>query len=312
MAAHSQDSKPKQRVITKIFTCSYIKDLERAAWMRRSVRRFLRTRCEHVMAVPKQDLSAFKVKLGHDPDLRLVTQDEAVASFLYPDKLFKAVEAIVPSQTWRFERHAGRPGWIIQQIAKLNSVRWVANGAVVYVDSDVIFTRPFGPEDFGITDGVRSLIRITPKDEASRHRDHLNRARRILGAPPGPTEHHYLSNPAVWYADWIRALQDHIAKVAGKDWQRALFEARHLSEFTIYGAFVEDVLRPKSLNIIDQPLHSGAWEKSALEDLRRQFADPSQPFKPGLAMVIQSNIGIPVRQYEDILEAIVGKPNDGS
>jgi hypothetical protein len=259
------------------------------------------------MAVPKQDLPAFREKLSDDPDLRLVTQNEAVASFFYPNQFYRLIEAGAPSQTWRFDSHAGRPGWIIQQIAKLNSTRWIGDGAVVYVDSDVIFTRQFGPEDFGIGDNVRSLIRITPKDEASRHRDHLDRARRILGLPPGTTEHHYLSNPAVWYADWIRALQDYLTKTHGRDWQRVLFEAKHLSEFTIYGTFVEEVLRPGQLNIIDKPLHSGAWEKAALDELRLSFSDPSSTFKPGLAMVIQSNIGIPVQQYEDILQAIVGE-----
>lgn len=292
-------------MLTTLFTASYIKDLERAVWMRRSVRRFLKESCRHVIAVPDPDMPAFRHHFRDDPLAEIVSQNDAVSHVFYPNRLHRLVNRFARSQLWRFEKHAGRPGWIIQQIAKLNCTHWIREGAVVFIDSDVIFTRPFDLHELGINSDYRTLIRITPQDEASRHRDHLIRAREILSLPAGSTEHHYMSNPAVWYADWLEALHTHLEQTSQTDWQTALFRASHISEFTIYGAFVEEALKPANLQLTTTPYHSGAWDLEALDALRTKSLDEADATRHGLVMVIQSNIGIPLDEYEEILRRII-------
>jgi len=273
--------------------------------MRRSVNRFLKDACRHLIAVPASDIPAFKRQFRDDPLVEIVSQNDVASKVFYPDKLHRIVSSLAKSQLWRFESHSGRPGWIIQQIAKLNCTHWIKEGALIFIDSDAIFTRPFDLNELGINSSERSLIRITPEDEASRHRDHLIKARDILALPSGPTDHHYLSNPAVWYSDWLLALHDHLEQTAKTNWQTALFRAGHISEFTIYGTFVEEVLKPANLRLTTSPYHSGAWDLASLNTLKTRSLDETDATRHGLVMVIQSNIGIPLNEYEEILRRVI-------
>lgn len=290
---------------TTLFTSSYIKDLDHAVWMRRSLNRFLKDTRRHLIAVPNTDLAEFRKTFRNDSLVDIVSQNDAVSKVFYPDLLHKLVSKLAKSQLWKFGSHAGRAGWIIQQIAKLNCTHWIKEGALLFIDSDVIFTRPFDLNELGICDNQRTLIRITPQDEASRHRDHLIKAREILALPAGPTDHHYLSNPAVWYADWLEAFHNHLAQTTKTDWQTALFCAGHISEFTIYGAFVEEVLKPANLHLTTSPYHSGAWDLDALNHLKSRSHIETDADRHGLVMVIQSNIGIPLKEYEEILRRVI-------
>lgn len=302
---HNNDQRLQNVMLTTLFTSSYIKDLDRAVWMRRSVIRFLKDPCRHLIAVPNKDIPAFKRQFRDDRLVEIVSQSDAVSKVFYPDMLHGLVSNFAKSQLWRFESHSGRPGWIIQQIAKLNCTHWIKGGALIFIDSDVIFTRPFDLHELGINSSERALIRITPQDEASRHRNHLIKAREILALPAGPTNHHYLSNPAVWYPDWIEALHNHIELTSNTDWQTALFRAGHISEFTIYGAFVEEVLKPANLQLTTTPYHSGAWDLAALNNLKTGNPDVADATHHGLVLVVQSNIGIPLSEYEEILRKII-------
>src|SRR5580765_605667 len=105
------------------FTPSYIGDIERAVWMRRSLKTFFKGSSLHIMAVPRKDLVAFRRALPQEADLALVAQEDMVDSIFYPDRLYRMAARFARSQLWRLESHAGRPGWIVQQIAKLNCTK---------------------------------------------------------------------------------------------------------------------------------------------------------------------------------------------
>lgn len=293
-------------MLTTLFTPSYVGDLERAVWMRRSVRRFQKQPLRHVIAVPTQDRMQFGQAFADDDLVQLVEQQEVVSSRFYPRWFYPLVQRLVPqAQHWRFERHEGRIGWIVQQIVKLSCSRWISDGAVAMVDSDLVFTRPFGPDDLGITDSTRTLLRITPEHESSRHRRHLLMSRDLLGLPPGSSEHHYMGSPAIWYVDWLRALQQHLAQRAAGDWQQPLYAAVDISEYTIYGLFVEEVLKPAGLVARTAPFHHIVYDLETFRQLMagRQDLDPLR--ERCLTLVVQSNLGLPVAAYRDILDAII-------
>lgn len=290
---------------TTFFTPSYINDLDRAIWMRRSINKFSKDACRHVIAVPRSDIDAFKKAFSDDRKVEIVCQQDAVNSNFYPDFLYRVLSRIAKSQLWKFEDHAGRPGWIIQQIVKLNCVHWVASGAVVFIDSDLVFTRPFTLHDLGIEDTTRTLVRVTPKDEASRHRAHINNARTTLSLPPGPTDHHYMAYPAIWYTDWVEQLHAYLEQISKTDWQSALHLANHISEYSIYGTFVEEVLKPENLVIRTEPFHKIIWDKASFDALKSSGNGIDRPIDNNLTLVVQSNLGISVTEYEDILLAIV-------
>jgi hypothetical protein len=290
---------------TTFFTPSYINDLDRAIWMRRSINRFSKDACRHIIAVPRSDVTAFQEALRGDKHVEIVCQEDAVSKIFYPDWVYRAIRRLAKSQLWRFESHAGRAGWIVQQIVKLNCIHWVPNGAVVFIDSDLIFTRPFSIQDLGIEETTRTLVRITPKDEASRHRAHINNARNILSLPDGPSDHKYMAFPAIWYTDWIEQLHRYLEETRKTDWQSALHIAKHISEYTIYGTFVEEVLRPEKLAVRTKPFHKIIFDRASFDELKSSPKDFNNPANNYLALVVQSNLGISVSEYENILSAII-------
>lgn len=294
---------------TTFFTPSYINDLDRAIWMRRSINKFSKDACRHIIAVPRSDIDAFKKALNSDRNVEIVCQEDAVSKIFYPDWVYRVIRRLAKSQLWRFESHAGRAGWIIQQIVKFNCIHWVPNGAVVFIDSDLVFTRPFSVQYLGIEETTRTLVRVTPKDEASRHRAHINNARDILSLPAGPSDHHYMAYPAIWYTDWIKQLHQYLEATTKADWQSALHLAKHISEYTIYGTFVEEVLRPANLVVRTEPFHKIIWDRASFDAFKSSTNGIERPIDNNLTLVVQSNLGISVSEYEDILRAIVEPPS---
>lgn len=290
---------------TTFFTPSYINDLDRAIWMRKSIVRFFQGKCQHFIAVPERDVDAFRKVFSNDKAVEVVCQHDAVEDIFYPDFLYRTMSKLAKSQLWRFESHAGRPGWIIQQVVKMNCVRWVKDGAIVFVDSDVIFIRPCCLRDLGIDDNSRILVRITPKDEASKHRAHIAGARKLLSLPIGTTEHHYMSSPSIWYADWTKSLHDYIEKATSRDWQGALCATDNMSEYSIYGTYVEEILRPANLVVRTKPFHGIVWDNTSFMEFVSNAEASTLTTSDVLTLVVQSNLGIPVSKYESVLMKII-------
>jgi hypothetical protein len=290
---------------TTLFTPSYRGDLERALWMRRSIRRFLTKPCRHLIAVPRIDLNAFAQALRGDSDVELVAQEDAVDAIFYPDLVYRFVTRLAPSQAWRLDSRAGSPGWIVQQIVKLNCTRWVDDGAVLFVDSDLVFMRPFIAEDLAVIAGRRVLVRVTPPREESKHRAHIDRSRKMLALPLGLSEHHYMAYPAIWHVEWVKRLQEYLLATHKMGWQRALFEAKLLSEYTLYGLFVEEVLRPNALVIRSAPFHHIVFDAKSFRDLKDDPRVLANVRRDRLTLVVQSNLGIPVADYQEILDVVL-------
>lgn len=287
------------------FTPSFIGDLDRAVWLRRSLRTFFRGHANHIMAVPHRDLPDFRRVLGYEADLMLVAQEDLADPCFYPDRLHRLTAKFAPSQLWRLQNHAGRPGWIIQQIVKLNSPSLVSAGAIIFLDSDLFFFRPFDLNNLGIEKN-RMLVRIVPETESARHRHHIVKAREILALPAGgETEQTYMGYPAIWYADWVRQMHSHLEQISGKYWQHTLFDAGHFSEYTLYGIYLEEVLQPKCLTIRDKRFNLMAWDRDSFVKLKTAMLQPGFHADEHISLVIQSNIGIPTAEYEDLLNHIL-------
>lgn len=287
------------------FTPSYIGDLERMVWMRRSLEHFFDGQVKHVVAVPRGDKPSFKRALGAS-DIELICQEDLVDVRYFPNLLYKIIANMAPRQKWRFASCAGKPGWIIQQIAKLSSYRLSGGGPIIFLDSDIFFYRRFNLSSLEIDQSQRTLVRILPKEEGAKHPHHLIHSRQLLGLPPGPTDTTYMGYPAIWYGDWLTQLLDHIESLTGKPWQIALLEVSfNISEYTIYGVYVDEILKPSGLNIRSEPFNLIAWDVDSFKSLKERVCS-GQPLPAGrLSLTIQSNIKIPVAEYADMLQRLM-------
>ena len=291
------------------FTPSYIGDLERVVWLRRSVEAFHETQRRHIVAVPRQDLKAFLNALGHASEVELICQEELVDPGFYPDGLYKLTQKLAPGQVWRLDSHAGKSGWIIQQIVKLSSNRLIESGPIIFLDSDMFFYRHFSlEEDLGLHDGKRVMVRILPESESGKHRHHIAHSRQFFELPEGPTDTTYMATPAIWHPDWLSQMQQHIENLKGMPWQKALLTADfNISEYTIYGVFVDEVLKPDNLTVRDHSFDLIAWDRASFDTIRSDVLNNRSLPADKLTLCIQSNLNIPVSDYEDMLQAILNQ-----
>lgn len=272
--------------------------------MRRSIKKFYRGFARHVIAVPWEDMKLFQDALRGD-DCHIIAQQSLVRSEFFPSRGYRTFRKLFPNQAWRMNRFAGKGGWIIQQVAKFMAAELVESGPIAILDSDVFFVRPFDDRDLFPMDG-RLLVRITPDTESGKHRKHIANSRKLLGLAEGSTEHHYMSCPAILYAEWIKKMMIHIETLWGKPWQLVLHEQETISEYSIYGVFVEEVLRPRDIVIRSQSYNHMLWDPKSYADF---FSDVQgnilrKPEK--VCVVAQSALNIPAIEYASTLESLLG------
>ena len=291
------------------FSPSYIGDLERMVWLRRSIEAFQETQTRHVIAVPKQDLSAFQNALGRSGEIELICQEDLVDPGFYPDVLYRLTKKLAPGQAWRLDARSGKSGWIIQQIAKLSSNRLIEDGPIIFLDSDIFFFRRFSFEDdLGLHDGKRIMVRINPEDESAKHRHHIANSRRFFELPKGQTDTTYMASPAIWHPDWLSQMQQHIERLKGKPWQKALLEVDfNISEYTLYGVFIDEVLKPLHLTVRDRSFDLIAWDRASFDALRSEVLSGRPLPADKLTLCLQSNLRIPASEYEDMLNVILNQ-----
>jgi hypothetical protein len=296
--------------VTNFLSPSYVNDLERFMLLRRSIRRFASTPVHHVVAVPAKDMRVFEARLRDDQGVTVVPQQQFVSSIYYAAAWAGWLRRALGPYGWRLTRpqYAGRPGWIIQQIVKLSTPEIFGNERAVIVDSDLVFVRPFGNADFSPSRSGRLLLRVEPDTESAMHREHMRTARQLLALPPGADEHHYMAFPNIWYGDWVRALRAAIEMSSGKPWQQALFDTPTFSEYLLYGVFVEETLRPAEMQVRRRPFHVGIWNQA---DLAAFLQEPVGYLRARgnhpLALVVQSNLNMPVGAYEGAVEQLIAR-----
>jgi hypothetical protein len=104
-------------------------------------------------------------------------------------------------------------------------------------------------------------------DEMPRHVIWHDVARRLLGLPPAgpPPLPDYVSALNVWERRVVLALRDRIERVTGRPWLDAIASQLHVSEFILYGVFVDGVLGTSAdVFAADSMLCHSYWGSSPL------------------------------------------------
>jgi hypothetical protein len=136
-------------------------------------------------------------------------------------------------------------GWVVQQIMKMAGAGVLDARAVVIVDSDAVLVREASLDQ--ITHSGRPWH--YRKDRAvtagmERHVLWHNVARKLLGLPgiAVPPLPDYVSPISVWDPIVVRSLMARIADSTGRNWVDAVAGQLHVSEFVVYGVFVDHIL----------------------------------------------------------------------
>jgi len=197
-------------------------------------------------------------------------------------------------------------GWIQQQVIKLAAIAASEDDAVLVVDSDVEFVRPFTAEMF-VRDGtVRFFCKPNQIDKRlPRHMTWHRVARALLGLPPAePPYSDYISSPLAWDPTIVRRMLAQVTATTGRPWATAIAGQLDFSECVLYGVFVDAVIgAPANSFASDDSLCLVYWEDTPLN------LDSAAHFIRGLrltdvAAVIQSKSRTPLAVREATFAAL--------
>jgi hypothetical protein len=195
--------------------------------------------------------------------------------------------------------NGGRPwppvrGWVMQQAAKIAAAATVDADVVLIADSDSVLVR----------DTSAAALRVGGRPVLYRARDAIHAgmprhvlwhqvARQLLGLPPGPPPPlaDYVSAIGVWDPPMVRAMQRRITQVTGRHWVDAFTSQLHISEFIVYGLFVDELCDPDD-ELAESPLCHTYYEDIPLDlDGALDFADQLKP--EAIGMMISGNSHTP-------------------
>jgi hypothetical protein len=219
-----------------VLTPSYAPDFELCRELNQSVLAWAPPEAEHHLVVPGRDLEQFAQLRG--PRTRVWTTDAFVPRRMLP---------IPKANAWLNVRRPYPPirGWVMQQVVKLAAAAELDIDVLLMADSDVTFVRPIGVDTFR-TDGRVHFFRNNDAVDATMTRHVLwhDVARRLLALPPAksPPLPDYICPMNPWERDVIFALRERIEQVTRRPWLDAIASQLHVSEFILYGVFVDEAL----------------------------------------------------------------------
>jgi hypothetical protein len=228
-----------------IVTPSFLPDLDRCELLAEGVARFASKAHRHVVIVPRRDWAPFQDRMARHGAVVLPEEE------LLPSWLLR-----VPfSRKWQLSPR-GWPvrGWIRQQVIKIAYACLSTADAVVFADSDTCLVRKFD-EGMVLRSGGRVRLFADPADgDTPVHHEWYRRAGRLLGIP---AKDYYglgfVGNLVSWVPDAARAMVRHLEDVNSRDWRWLLLHQRTISEYVLYGVFVQEVLGFEAARHVPEP-----------------------------------------------------------
>jgi hypothetical protein len=274
-------------------------DLERCALLNRSLEACAAS-FEHWIVVDRGDLPLFRHLQSNRTNV--VAKEEVLPCWV---RRVDTLKIGLPSNLWVQAR--GRPvrGWLLQQLVKLAIAERVSADVVVYADSDVVLIRPFFVDT--VVDGagrVRLYERPDCVDNAMP--DHVRWHRsseKLLGIGPADVPMpDFVSSLVPWKRQNAVRLLEHLERTTGKHWLRALAAAWDVSEYTLYGRFVRDVLGTSADQFVSSsPLCLDYYKRTPLT-VPQLTAFLDGVSEEAFAISLSSKAGMRPDDYVELLE----------
>lgn len=291
-----------------IITPSYAPDLEKCQLLCWSIDRFVSSWTNHYIIVDQRDLRLFRQLEG--ANRKIIPKESILPWWL------QQIPFLTKKNFWISLKSLPIRGWLIQQIIKLAIARYVNDDVLVFLDSDVVFVRPFDLQNFIREDRIRlyrepDVIYKPNIAEAKTTRyikwlqdtyQWYQTAINLLDLSninyPAPD---YEGQIITWKRDNVLQLHQHIEKITGREWIEAICVASNLAEYVLYGIFVERVLKEQSGHYYDEKKFChDYWANVAMSDeqLQKFFAE----MKPEhIAVMISAKAGMSIKRYENLI-----------
>jgi hypothetical protein len=287
-----------------IVTPSYHGDFERCRILCQSIDAFVAGDWHHYIIVESPDYSLFKAL---ETSRRTVIEMESILPawlhHLASPSLFKK------RSLWFSFRTGFMIGWQVQQLVKMQMAFNVSGAGLLFCDSDVFFVRKFdvaglhpnGKFRFYRTDNQFD------REKAPNQSYVISAARRLgLGSNPFPCPS-YVDNIVAWHRNTAQALCRYIEAISGQNWMVALGKRYIISEYSLYGLFVDRLLTDRShLQETGKNLCKTVWRGNALSGAElSKFCDTLEPDQ--VAVGFQSFVGVNTDELRSQLQRAVDR-----
>ncbi|HSM81009.1 MAG TPA: DUF6492 family protein [Nodosilinea sp.] len=276
-------------------TPSYGPDYDRCKLLVNSVQALSQSPVRHYVIVDQREYRLFR-------SLASPTTEILTVESLLPPWIFRLP---LVGKAWFSLKTPPIRNWVLQQLVKIALAKSIPEAATVFVDSDVAFIRPFDLTQF-VRQGKTRLFRVPAYENPDF--DPLYRAAYqflgLSGDGCGWPRPNYIGNLITWRRDHTIAMCDRIEQVSGRPWLETLAGAKTLSEYILYGVFVDHLLKESSGHYYDwAPLCNEYWLPQPLDD--RQLADFFAATQPeNIAIMISAKAGIAPSRYAHHLDGL--------
>jgi hypothetical protein len=280
-------------------TVSYGPDRDRCALLTRSLEEFAPS-VEHLIVVDRADLELFQSL--DNGRATLVATEEVLPLWL---RRLDIRRIGLRSNLWIQSRGKPVRGWLVQQLVKLALAQKLTADVLVHADSDVVLMRPFRVSSVADdAERVRLVAQPDAIDESMPNHVAWHRsAEKLLGIGraelPLPD---FITSLVPWKRENAVAMLEHVERKTGRHWLRALAGAWDVSEYTLYGRFVRDVMgEDAGQYVTSSSLCHDYWTHAPLSTHELEaFLDGIGPEQ--VAVSITAKAGMRPEDYADVLE----------
>jgi Family of unknown function (DUF6492) len=287
-----------------IITPSYRGDFERCRLLCRSMDVFVKGNWHHYIIVETVDLKLFQSLAGAQ---RTILEMETLlpSSFHH----LARIPIINNRSLWFSWGTRFMAGWHVQQLIKMQMAFQLSEHGLLYCDSDVFFVRHFDVSALNENGQYRYFSTSVPIDEDTiPNPKYISVSARILGikgnAFPSAT---YVDNLITWHSPTVRAMCAHISNASGRDWRVALGREIFLSEYSLYGLYVDRIFKDHShLRLDSSTFCKTVWHRGAMDDAALDLFC-SEVGGSLVALGVQSFAGIAVERLEQQLQKAIAR-----
>lgn len=280
-----------------VITPSYAPDFERCRLLSWSIQKFVSPSVTHYIIVDQQDQKRFGQLAG--PKTEIITKESILPWWI------KRLPLGQSKNVWLSLKSMPIRGWLIQQIIKIAIAEYLTEDVLLFADSDVAFVRSFDIQNFVRGDQIRLLCAPPLKHSNSSKTNWQESANQLLGLPPSELpKFNYVSQLITWKRENVLKLHQHLEAISGRGWIETLCRSWDLSEYLLYGVFVDQVLKAQAGHYSDSSsICHCRWSPVPMTDQKLQdFFAKIPPEK--VAVMITAKAGIPASRYESLLKGV--------
>ena len=290
-------------------TPSYVGDLERCRLLCRSMDSFLSGPWHHYIVVDQPDRELFKDFAS--PRRTILLTNDIVPEGMR--RLFNVPFAQGRSLWWS-PSTGFMVGWHLQQFVKIGMAAQVSDEGLAYCDSDVFFLKPFDVADLSKQGQLRMYRSFEPQMlRLQGNPKFTENALAILGLPLAAKPYYdYVDNFITWHRPTVLEMCHYIEAKSGRSWHGALGRKLKISEYALYGNFVDGVQKSnRHILAVPDTLCRTQWSRSNKSD------EEVRAFCAGLkakevAVGIQSFAGVDVALLKSILDTAIADQGEAS